>query len=227
MNILVVAAHPDDELLGCGATLRRLADEGHDVFSAVLCSQVDARHNRPDSARLAAMAHASAQMVGIRETMSFDFPNVRFNSVPHLEMVQAVESAIARFRPQWIFTTHGGDLNIDHRVCHETTMAAIALPQRLRRDLPVTMIERVYTFEIVSSTDWAPTTFDAFRPNAFFNVEKTLETKIAALEAFEGALKPWPHPASSENLRNLARLRGATVGIEAAEAFTVIREVTA
>lgn len=227
MNILVVAAHPDDELLGCGATLRRLADEGHDVFSVILCAQADARHNRPDLEKLHADARASAEMVGIRDTMRFEFPNIRFNTVPHLEMVQAIEKAVAHFKPQWVFTHHAGDLNIDHRICHETTMAAVSLPLRLSAGIPPMMIERVYTFEVLSSTDWAPPTFESFRPNAFFNVEKTLETKIAALEAFEGALKPWPHARSSENLRYLARTRGATVGMEAAEAFMVMREVTA
>ncbi len=225
LNILVVAAHPDDELLGCGATLRRLADEGHAIYSVILCSQADARHNRPDLERLQQMARASAEMVGIRETMECSFPNIRFNVVPHLEMVQAVESAIIQFRPSWVFTHHPGDLNIDHRVCHDVAMAACLLPQRMSTDLPPDLIERIYVFEILSSTDWAPATFEAFRPNAFFDVSHTIDCKIEALEQFEGALKPFPHSRSSESLRDLARLRGAQVGLPAAEAFFVAREV--
>jgi N-acetylglucosamine malate deacetylase 1 len=225
MNILVVAAHPDDEILGCGATVRRLADEGHDVYSVILCANADARHNRPDLEALHRMAEAASKAVGIKESVGHDFKNIQFNVYPHLDMVKKVEEAIVRFKPRWVFTHHAGDLNIDHRVCHDVTMAAVMLPQRMSADLPATMIERVYLFEILSSTDWAPVTFPQFHPNSFFDVAATLETKIAALESFEGALKPAPHSRSAANLRNLARLRGNSIGIEAAEAFMLVRDI--
>ena len=225
MNILVVVAHPDDEILGCGATLRRLADEGHNVYSVVLCASADARHARPDLDRLREVSTASARAVGIQDSIHHEFRNIHFNVVPHLDMVQAIEKAILQYRPDWVFTHHSGDLNIDHRVCYETTMAAVLLPQRMSHDLPPTMIQRVYLFEVLSSTDWAPPTNDAFRPNSWFDVNATLEKKVAALEAFEGALKPYPHSRSAENVRHLAYLRGAQVGIRAAEAFCLVRGV--
>jgi LmbE family N-acetylglucosaminyl deacetylase len=219
MNVLAVVAHPDDELLGCGATLRKLANEGHNVYSAVLCSNADARFNRPGLERLHEVAGESAARVGIRDTMNFDFPNIRFNAVPHLEMVQAVESAIERFRPEWVFTHHFGDLNVDHRFCYEATMSAVKLPLRNSRDIPVTLIRKVLLFEVLSSTDWAPPTDPAFRPNVFFDARATMDDKVAALESFEGALKPFPHSRSVQNVRALAQLRGAQVGLEYAEAF--------
>ena len=225
MNILVVAAHPDDELLGCGATVRRLANEGHDVYSVILCANADARFNRPELSALHETAAAASRAVGIKESVGLDFKNIQFNVYPHLEMVRKIEEAILKFRPRWVFTHHPGDLNIDHRVCHDVTMTAVMLPQRMSSDLPATMIERVYVFEILSSTDWSPATFPSFQPNSFFDVAATLETKIAALENFEGALKPAPHSRSAANLRNLARLRGAQIGIEAAEAFMLVRDV--
>src|SRR5947209_686532 len=98
MNVLAVVAHPDDELLGCGATLRRLADEGHQVYSCVLSGDVEARHERPDLERLRAVAAETSRMVGIRESVSLKFPNIRFNTVPHLEMVRAIEDVIVRFK---------------------------------------------------------------------------------------------------------------------------------
>ena len=223
MNILAVVAHPDDELLGCGATLARLRNEGHHVFSVVLCGQADARTDRPPE--LERYAAEAAAMAGIEETMAFQFPNIQFNTVPHIELVKAIESAIEKFRPEWIFTLHPGDLNIDHRVCHEATMAAVMLPQRLTRDLPVTMIRKVFLCEVLSSTDWALPTHAPFQPNAFFDVSSTFERKIAALEHFEGAMKPAPHSRSIENVRHLARVRGAQIGIELAEAFMVVRDV--
>jgi LmbE family N-acetylglucosaminyl deacetylase len=225
MNVLAVVAHPDDEILGCGATLKKLADQGHHVFSCVLCSVADARHNRPSIERLAEVSKEASRLVGIADSIGYDFKNIQFNSVPHLEMVWAVEAAILRFKPEWIFTHHPGDLNVDHRVCYEATTAAAMLPQRLSSDLNPTMISKVFLFEILSSTDWAPPMGDGFRPNSFFDVSATFGAKLKALEAFEGALKPFPHSRSLENVRNLANLRGAQVGLELAEAFSLIRDV--
>lgn len=223
MNILTVVAHPDDEILGCGATLRRLADEGHDVYTVVLCAPADARFNRPEE--LEHYASAAAKMIGVKDSLRYEFKNIQFNTVPHIEMVQAIEKAILEFRPEWIFTHHLSDLNIDHRICYETTMAAAMLPQRMSHDLPVTLIKRVFLFEVLSSTDWAPPIATAFQPNAWFDVKSSFDKKIAALEHFQGAMKPFPHSRSIENVRNLAHLRGAQVGIEMAEAFTIVRDV--
>jgi LmbE family N-acetylglucosaminyl deacetylase len=225
MNVLAVVAHPDDEILGCGGTLRKLANQGHRIFSCVLCTAADARYNRPSLERLAQVSEEASRLVGIAESIGHDFKNIEFNTVPHLEMVRAVEAAILRFKPQWVFTHHPGDLNIDHRVCYETTMAAVMLPQRLSSELLPTMISRVFLFESLSSTDWAPPISESFRPNSFFDVSSTFEAKLSALEAFEGALKPFPHSRSLENVRNLAGLRGAQVGFELAEAFTLVRDL--
>ena len=225
MNILAVVAHPDDEILGCGATLKKLSNEGHRVFSCVLCAPADARHNRPSLERLASVSREASRLVGITDSIGYEFKNIQFNAVPHLEMVKAVEAAIVRFRPDWIFTHHPGDLNVDHRVCYETTTAAAMLPQRLSSDLAPTMISKMFLFEILSSTDWAPPLGESFRPNSFFDVSSTFDAKLKALEAFEGALKPFPHSRSRENVKSLANLRGAQVGFELAEAFCLIRDL--
>lgn len=225
MNVLCVVAHPDDEFLGCGATLRRLRDEGHNIYTCVLCGAAEARHGGPDAEGLQRVAAEAANIIGVHESVRHEFRNIQFNTVPHLEMVRAIEEAVVRFRPDWVFTHHGHDLNVDHRICHETTIAAMMLPQRLSSDLPPSQIKRVYLFEVLSSTDWAPPTVPAFQPNSFFDVCRTFQAKIAALDAFEGALKPFPHSRSRENLRHLAHLRGAQVGLELAEAFVIIRDL--
>jgi LmbE family N-acetylglucosaminyl deacetylase len=224
MNILAVVAHPDDEVLGCGATLRKLADSGHNVFSCVLCSTAGERFNRPSLDRLREVAKKASKLVGIAESLEYEFENIRFNVVPHIEMVRAIEAAISKYKPAWIFTHHPGDLNIDHRVCYEAAMSAAMLPQRLSSELSPTMIEKIFLFEILSSTDWAPPIGESFRPNSFFNVQATFEAKMKALEVFEGALKPAPHSRSAENVRRLGHLRGAQVGIEIAEAFCLVRD---
>lgn len=225
MNVLCVVAHPDDEILGCGATLKKLHEQGHRVSSCVLCASADARHARPDLDRLRAIGAESARMVGIEHTLSFDYPNIKFNLVPHLDMVKSIEQAILECKPSWIFTHHGGDLNIDHRVVHDACMAAATLPLRMSTDLPPTMIEKIYLCEIPSSTDWASPREAAFRPTSFFDVSGTFDTKMTALEAFEGALKPHPHSRSRENVRHLAHLRGAQAGVALAEAFDLVREI--
>lgn len=223
MNVLAVVAHPDDEILGCGATLLRLREEGHHVYSVVLCANADARVDRPDD--LDKWAREAAEMVGIEETIGHDFRNIQFNTVPHIELVKAIEQAILRFRPEWIFTLHPSDLNVDHRVCYEATMAAAMLPQRLTTDLPVTMIRKISLCEVVSSTDWAPPSQGSFQPNTFVDVGKTFDRKLAALEHFRGAMKPFPHSRSLENVRALAHVRGAQVGIPLAEAFVTVRDL--
>lgn len=225
MNVLVIVAHPDDELIGCGATLRKLADQGHAIAVCVLCAAVEARHNRPARAELARSIAASRRIIGIGDSLHFDFKNIQFNTVPHLAIVQAIERSIVQFEPAWVFTHHPADLNIDHRVCYEAAMAALMLPQRLSRPLSPTMIRRVLLFEIPSSTDWAPPLGPAFQPNCFFDVKATYDAKICALAAFAGALKPFPHSRSKENLRHLAHLRGAQAGLELAEAFAIVRDV--
>jgi len=225
MNILAVVAHPDDEILGCGATLKKLADQGHHIFTCVLCSEADARYKRPALDKFTTVADRAARIVGVTESVGFKFKNIQLNTVPHLEVVKGIESAIVRFKPNWIFTHHPNDLNVDHRVCYEATTAASMLPQRLSSDLDPTMIKRLYLFEILSSTDWAPPIGEAFRPNSFFDVAASFEAKVAALDAFEGALKPFPHSRSRENVRNLANLRGAQAGFALAEAFVLIRDL--
>lgn len=225
MNVLAVVAHPDDELLGCGATLRRLHEEGHRIFTAILCADADARADRPPHLRQ--VAEDAARKVGVEDSALFNFRNVQFNTVPHIELVQAIESAIERFRPEIVFTLHPRDLNVDHRVTYEATMAAIMLPQRMSRaDLPVTMIRKVYLCEVPSSTDWAASIEPPFTPNAWFDVAKTFDAKLDALRGFEGAMKPFPHSRSLENVKHLAHVRGAQVGIELAEAFMLVRDVT-
>jgi len=225
VRVLAVVAHPDDELIGCGATLRKLAIEGHEVFACVLCAGAEARHDRPTSTRLAQITRAAHDRIGIKSSVQYEFKNIEFNAVPHLEIVQAIESAIERFRPEWIFAHHPGDLNIDHRVAYETTMSAVRLPQRLSRNLPTTLIRRVFLIEIASSTDWGTVVDEPFVPNSYFDVENTFDDKLAALDLFEGALKPFPHSRSKENLRHLAYVRGGQAGVTLAEAFCLVRDV--
>ncbi|MEI7866388.1 MAG: PIG-L family deacetylase [Candidatus Methylumidiphilus sp.] len=225
MNILFIIAHPDDEVLGCGGTLRKLADEGHDIYTCVLCAPADARHERPDLKSFQEAVEEAEKVIGIKDSIKYEFKNIQFNTVPHLEMVKAIEAAIVKFKPEWIFTHHPSDVNIDHRICYEASMAAVRLPQRFSKDMSPTLIKKIFLFEVLSSTDWSPPIGLAFQPNCFFDVKKTFDNKMQALGYYGNALKPFPHSRSRENIKALANLRGAEVGIEMAEAFCLIRDL--
>ncbi len=225
MNILVVIAHPDDEVLGGGGTLRKLANEGHDIYTCVLCATADARHDRPSLKAFNKEVEKAHQTIGIKDTFNYEFKNIQFNVIPHLEVVQAIESALLKFKPEWIFTHHPGDLNIDHRVCYEATMAAVRLPQRMSTDLPPTLIKKIFLMEVLSSTDWTTALEPAFRPTCYVDIKDTFDQKMQALHCYANALKPFPHPRSEQNIEAHARLRGSEVGFHMAEAFFVVRDL--
>lgn len=225
MNVLVVVAHPDDEALGCGGTLLRLAAAGHTITTCVLVGDAEARYDRPQGNEWCESVTRMESLLRISDSLKFTFPNIGLNAVPHLEVVQAIEESIRRFRPEWIFTHHSHDLNIDHRVCSDATMVAASLPRRGSSEMPPTQVRRIDLFEVPSSTDWAFPSDRAFQPNTFVDISETLEGKLDALAAFSGALKSHPHSRSRENISNLARLRGGQAGTPAAEAFSMVWNV--
>jgi LmbE family N-acetylglucosaminyl deacetylase len=223
--ILVVAAHPDDEILGCGGTMARLALEGHDVRIAILAEGMSSRYARREEAdqrqlgHLHANAQQAADKVGAKELVLCKLPDNRLDTVPLLEVVKVVEDLIVRFRPAVIYTHHPGDLNVDHGVVHRAVLTAT-------RPTAGQCVREIYSFEVPSSTEW---TFQqlgpSFRPNVFVDIATTLETKIAALACYETEARPFPHPRSAEALRAIATRWGSVAGLQAAEAFELIRSV--
>lgn len=222
-RVLVVAAHPDDEVLGCGATVARLADAGGEVTLAILGEGITSRYADRGEAEPALLeqlggdARRAAEILGASDCVLHDLPDNRFDSVPMLDVVKVVESLVARVQPQTIFTHHSGDLNVDHGVVHRAVLTAT-------RPVAGSAVRRVLAFEIPSSTEWAFGRFEpAFRPNVFVDVSATLHRKLAAMRAYETEARPFPHPRSDEALEALARHRGSSVGVRAAEAFELIR----
>ena len=223
-SVLVIAAHPDDEALGCGGTMARLAAEGVNVHVAFLADGVGARpmseleHDRALQQRREAGRQA-ASILGSHEPRFFDFPDNQLDTVSLLELAQAIEKAIEELAPDTVITHHGGDLNIDHRRVHDAVLTAC----RPQTGHPV---RRIWCFEVASSTEWqSPGSAPAFTPNLFFDIESTLRQKLEALDAYEQEMRDWPHSRSIRAVEHLARWRGASVGHEAAEAFMVVREL--
>lgn len=224
MSVLVVAAHPDDEVLGAGGTIAALARAGAEVTVAILGEGVSSRHaerSDADPAQLAALREAAgraAEILGVPAPRLFGLPDQRLDTLPLLEVVHLVEHLVEEVRPDELYTHYGGDLNADHAVVHRAVMTATRPGAGPR-------VGSVFAFETPSSTDWAFGQFGAFQPTVFRDVSGTLELKLAAMEAYELEARPFPHPRSPAALDALARQRGAAAGLAAAEAFMLVRRI--
>jgi len=221
---LTITAHPDDEILGFGASTYALTQEGHKVYNCILSGDVDARQYRPEGDKLYHDTCNAQKIVGAEEPILGNFPNIKFNTVPHLELVQFIESVIENVQPDYIFTHHPSDLNDDHLYTSRACQAAARLFQR-RKDIKP--IKGLYFMEILSSTDWAfPTNVSPFQPNTFIEVGTlAMKKKIEALETYEGVMRPFPHPRSNEVLMGLSALRGGQSGTNYAESFQALFQI--
>lgn len=221
-SVLIVAAHPDDEVLGCGGTMARLAADGCDVHVAFLADGIGSRDSEHpvDKEKLQqrrVAARKAAEILGVASVSFDDLPDNRLDTVPLLELVQRVELLVSQHQPNTVFTHFSGDLNVDHRQVYRAVVTAC----RPQTGHPV---HELLCFEVASSTEWQPPGHGkSFNPNLFINIGDTLERKLAALDAYASEMRAWPHPRSQRALESLARWRGATVGCEAAEAFVLER----
>ncbi|MFA7681996.1 MAG: PIG-L family deacetylase [Candidatus Peribacteraceae bacterium] len=225
MKMLVVAAHPDDEVLGCGGTIARYAQEGSEIHILILGEGITSRPTnssqklKDELKNLHTQSQAVCDLLGAGNVTIQDFPDNRFDTVPLLEIVKVLESKIQEFNPEIVCTQHGGDLNVDH----ERTFRAVLTATRPVAECPV---KRVYAYEVPSSTEWAFQQFTpAFRPNVFVDISATLKKKIEAMALYKGESRPFPHPRSAEALRAHAEYWGSVAGLRAAEAFALIREI--
>ena len=223
-SILIFAAHPDDEVLGCGGTIAKLADKGAIIHVAFLADGVFSRAvdqvKMQEELRIRRAASQKAcDILGVRSISFGDFPDNRMDTVALLDITKALENLIAEHKPEVVFTHHAGDVNIDHRRMHEAAVTAC----RPQRGHPV---KTLLCFEVPSSTEWQiPGGAPVFAPNWFVDISDTLDRKFAALDAYAAELREWPHPRSRQGVEHLARWRGATVGVDAAEALMLGRQL--
>jgi LmbE family N-acetylglucosaminyl deacetylase len=220
VKVLVVAAHPDDEVLGCGGAMARHADQGHEVDVLILGTGALSReHGTTEEVEaLSTQAREAGRILGAREVRVSDLPDNRFDSVDLLDIVKRVEEEVRRAGPEVVYTHHGGDLNVDHRRTFEAVITAC----RPQVSMPV---RRILSFEVPSSTEWqASTVGSPFHPNVFVDIAASLARKLEALQAYAGEVRDFPHPRSIDALKALAAWRGAASGMTAAEAFMLVRE---
>lgn len=221
MKYLIVVAHPDDEVLGAGATIHKLTQEGHTVDVCIMCTEAKARAFRPEDNELNDDMDASLQLLGVRNKYEGSFPNIEMNNEPHLHLVQFIEKAIARTEPDVVITHHPSDTNNDHLHTSLACQAAIRLFQRRPEMKP---LSELWFMEVLSSTEWAVNTaMNRFTPNTYVEVGKAgIQKKVDALAAYRGVMRPYPHPRSAEALFGLAAYRGAQAGCDHAEAFECV-----
>jgi len=215
--VLVVAAHPDDEVLGCGGTLLKHQSAGDDIHILFMTNGVDARDTASalDATIRNQCAERAATLMGAC-THYCDFPDNRMDSLALLDVVKRVETMIDAIQPETIYTHHRGDLNVDHRVTLQAVLTAC-------RPQPGFCVREISSFEVLSSTEWYPVEQSQFLPNKFVDISDFAESKRALLECYKEELRASPHTRSIANVMRLGQLRGNSVGVEYAEAFQVLR----
>ena len=219
-QILVVAAHSDDEALGCAGTILKHVANGDQVHLVFLADGTSAR---PDGAgekanRIECSATA-ADLMGVSSVTQFDFPDNAMDTVPLIQIVQAIETKVAEISPAVVYTHFHNDLNIDHAICNRAVLTAC-------RPQPGRSVKTILAFEVLSSTEWVDSTSSAFIPNTFVDISDQMDAKLKVLEAFGDEMRPSPHSRSMEGVQHLAGYRGHSVGVEYAEAFVLIRSIT-
>ncbi|WP_456324631.1 PIG-L deacetylase family protein [Desulfonauticus submarinus] len=222
-KILIVAAHPDDEILGCGGTVARMVREGYEAYTLILGEGITSRDEVRNRAKrdaeiceLRKQIYKATKIIGVKDVFIYDFPDNRFDTVPLLDIVKVVEKVKSEIQPDIIFTHYEHDLNIDHQITYQAVITAT-------RPMVHESVNTIYSFEVLSSTEWKYP--QNYSPNVFVDISDTLDLKIRAMTEYTSELCQYPHPRSIEGIKMKAQLRAMEAGFEFAEAFMLIRNL--
>ena len=221
MKYLLVVAHPDDEVLGAGASMWKWCKNGDTVDVAIMSTEAKARAFRPSDAELDGDKDAAMTFLGVKKIYEGSFPNIEMNTVPHLKLVQFIEEAIRESQPDIVITHHPADTNNVHM---QTSLACQEAVRLFQRRPEVKRINEFWYMEVPSCTEWKINNgLNTFNPNCFVEVGKDgVEAKIKALSMYRGVIRPYPHPRSAEYIMGLAAMRGGQWGCNYAESFEVV-----
>jgi len=234
MNILIIVAHPDDEVLGMGGTILKHTTKGDNVTIAYLTTGITSRRgnnytnvsdykltkkNEQDMKKqiveLQKNAKRACKLLKVQNSVFFDFPDNEMDTVPLLKIVKTIEKLVKENKPDVIYTSHYGDLNIDHQIVFKATLTACRPG--------MSSVKEIICFEILSSTEWVYPY--SFKPNYFIDINKNLNKKIKAMQCYKNEIRDFPHPRSEENIRNSAEKWGMVSGFNVAEAFEIVRKI--
>jgi LmbE family N-acetylglucosaminyl deacetylase len=219
VHILIIAPHPDDEVLGCGGTIAKHVSGGDEVYLCIVTKAYPPDWPEDEIARRKQEVLRVNKILGIKKTYFLDFPTVKLDTIPQKELADSISRVVNEVKPEILFIPHRGDINRDHQLVFEAAMVAA-------RPKPALGTRKVLCYEVLSETEWAaPFVDNAFVPNVFVYISETLGTKLKAMSEYKSELKEFPHPRSLEAITALAKMRGAAVGVEAAEAFMLVREI--
>lgn len=221
-SVLVVAAHPDDEILGCGAMIAKHVKQGDRVTVLIMGEGVLARKELSSEEGKVQLGHLwedakkANDFLGVNKLILHTLPDLKFSTIPYLDIVHVIEKVRDECKPSIVYTHHHGDANMDHQTISHAMQAVC-------RALPQSTIEDVYAFEIPSSTEWNFRHDRQFRPNVYHNIGgEYLRKKIEALKLYRSEIRDFPHPRSAKYIEALAHVRGGQVGFEEAEAFELV-----
>jgi N-acetylglucosamine malate deacetylase 1 len=213
-KVLIFVAHPDDEVLGCGATIAKHIDNS-DMVQIVFLS--DGFSSRNDDENRDSNAQKASKVLACQNPIFLNYPDNQLNTVPLLDIVKKIETIVSDFQPNIIYTHYFGDLNIDHQITHKAVITAC-------RPQPNFCVKEIYSFEVLSATHWqSPSMSNAFNPNYFVDVSDFIKQKIKALQCYDNEMRDYPHARSYEAVVSLSSFRGSSVGVHNAEAFVIER----
>tara|TARA_B110000008_G_C16965672_1_gene561902 strand:- start:782 stop:1462 length:681 start_codon:yes stop_codon:yes gene_type:complete len=217
-SILVVAAHPDDEALGCGGAIALYAQTGADVHVVFMTDGVNSRGNvkKFEVEQRRSAAREASNILGAQAPIFLSFPDNAMDTVSLLDIIKSLEKIINQLKPQIIYTHHSDDLNIDHQITHQAVMTAC-------RPQPNSTVREIFSFEVLSSTEWSIGSKNLFKANCFVDIDSVKEKKIASINAYEKEMREFPHSRSIESVEALITLRGSSVGLASAEGFMLNR----
>jgi len=221
MKYLTVVAHPDDEVLGAGASIYKWTKNGDVVDVCIMSAEAKARAFRPEDNELEDDTYKAVASLGVKKLYEGTFPNIEMNTVPHLQLVQFIENAIRESKPDIVITHHPADTNNDHLQTSMACQEAIRLAQRRPEVKP---LKEFWYMEVPSCTEWAiNSAMKLFTPNCYVEVGADgVKAKVDALAMYRGVMRPYPHPRSEEYITGLAAYRGGQFQLDYAEAFEVV-----
>ena len=221
MRVVVIAPHPDDETLGCGGALLKHKQAGDQIHWVIVTKGYEPAWSKETLDRKENEILRVADAYGFQQVMRLDLPTIKLDTLPLGDIMDSLKTALNEIRPGCVYLNHSGDIHSDHRVIFDVTLSVLKPFNSTKQG-----VKRILSYETLSSTDaMPPGVARSFVPNVFIDISEFIEKKLEIMSLYESELQPYPLPRSIETLRALGRVRGATIGVEYAESFMLIREI--